>query len=70
MSTLRFKTSINCGGCIKAVTPSLNQAVGAGNWHVDTANPAKILTINTEQATPAQVVKAVTDAGFDIQALD
>jgi len=25
MATLRFKTTINCGGCIKAVTPTLNQ---------------------------------------------
>ncbi|MBO2012687.1 heavy-metal-associated domain-containing protein [Hymenobacter negativus] len=69
MSTLRFKTTINCGGCIKAVTPALNQEVGANNWQVDTANPDKILTVNSTQATPAQVVKAVEAAGFEIQAL-
>jgi copper chaperone len=29
MKTLQFKTNINCGGCIKAVTPTLNQQAGA-----------------------------------------
>ncbi|UOQ96834.1 heavy-metal-associated domain-containing protein [Hymenobacter sp. 5317J-9] len=69
MSTLRFKTTINCGGCIKAVTPSLNREVGADNWQVDTANPDKILTVTAAQATASQVVKAVQDAGFEIQPL-
>jgi copper chaperone len=69
MSALRFKTTINCGGCIKAVTPALNQEVGANNWQVDTANPDKILTVNSAQATASQVVKAVEAAGFEIQPL-
>ncbi|ALW86919.1 hypothetical protein AUC43_18640 [Hymenobacter sedentarius] len=69
MSTLRFKTNINCGSCIKAVTPSLNQEVGANNWQVDTANADKILTVSGTEATPNQVVKAVEAAGFDIQPL-
>ncbi|GAB3857534.1 hypothetical protein GCM10028822_31380 [Hymenobacter terrigena] len=69
MSTLRFKTTINCGGCIKAVTPALNQEVGANNWQVDTANADKILTVSLPTATAAQVVKAVQEAGFEIQPL-
>ena len=69
MSTLRFKTNINCGSCIKAVTPSLNQEVGANNWQVDTAHPDKILTISSAQATAGQVVQAVEAAGFEIQPL-
>ncbi|WP_210520999.1 heavy-metal-associated domain-containing protein [Hymenobacter terricola] len=69
MSTLRFKTTINCGNCIKAVTPALNQEVGVNNWQVDTANPDKILTVSTATATAAQVVQAVEAAGFEIQAL-
>jgi copper chaperone len=68
MKTLQFKTNINCGGCIKAVTPALNQEAGAGNWQVDTANPNKILTITSDQLTAEQVVEAVEKAGFKIQA--
>ena len=68
MRTLQFKTNINCGGCIKAVTPVLNQQAGAGNWQVDTANPDKMLTVSSDKLTPGQVVQAVEDAGFKIQA--
>lgn len=68
MSTLQFKTTINCGGCIKAVTLALDQAVGAGNWQVDTANSDKILTVTSDQVTAAQIVQAVEVAGFEIQA--
>lgn len=68
MKTLHFKTNINCGGCIKAVTPTLNQQVGAGNWQVDTANPGKILTVTSDKVTPEEVVQAVEQAGFQIQA--
>ena len=68
MQTLKFKTNINCGGCIKAVTPTLDHEAGAGNWQVDTTNPDKILTISAAQLTSEQVVKAVEKAGFNIQA--
>lgn len=68
MKTLQFKTNINCGGCIKAVTSALNQQAGAGNWQVDTANPDKILTVTADQLTPNEVIQAVEGAGFTIQA--
>ncbi|OWP64004.1 hypothetical protein CDA63_05935 [Hymenobacter amundsenii] len=66
MNTLQFKTNINCGGCIKAVTPTLNGEKGITNWQVDTANPNKILTINGD-LTAEQVVTLVTEAGFEAQ---
>ena len=68
MNTLQFKTNINCGGCIKAVTPTLNQQAGAGNWQVDTATADKILTVTSDTLTAEQVVQAVENAGFEIQA--
>ncbi|UYZ61059.1 heavy-metal-associated domain-containing protein [Hymenobacter latericus] len=67
MNTLRFKTNINCGGCIKAVTPTLNQVAGQGNWQVDTNVPEKILTVQTDTTTAQQVVAAIQEAGFEIQ---
>ena len=66
MQTLKFKTNINCGGCINAVTPTLNERAGAGNWQVDTANPDKVLTVTSDKLTPADVVRAVEQAGFEI----
>lgn len=66
MAELKFKTNINCGSCIKSVTPFLNEAVGEENWKVDTANSDKILTVETTEEV-ADVVEAVTDAGFKIE---
>lgn len=66
METLKFKTNINCGGCIAKVTPALNQAVGEGNWQVNTDIPEKTLTINTQ--TPAELImEKVSAAGFKIE---
>ncbi len=67
MQTLKFKTNINCGGCIKAVTPTLNGEPAIQSWQVDTATPDKILTVQTD-LSPAQVQALVADAGFDAQA--
>ncbi|HEX8327234.1 MAG TPA: hypothetical protein VF629_06820 [Hymenobacter sp.] len=67
MSTLRFKTTINCANCIRSITPVLNQEVGANNWQVDTANPDKILTVEATSANVPQLVKAVQEAGFSIE---
>ncbi len=63
MKTLHFKTNINCGGCIKAITPTLNSEKAIASWQVDTANPDKILTVQTE-LTDSQVVALVQEAGF------
>lgn len=64
MQTLQFKTNINCANCLRAVSPSLNEAKAIQSWQVDTNNPDKILTVNTE-LTPAQVAALVEDAGFE-----
>ena len=63
MNTLQFKTNINCGGCLKAVSPALNGEKAIESWQVDTANPSKLLTVSTDLSA-AQVVALVADAGF------
>ncbi|GAA4373561.1 heavy-metal-associated domain-containing protein [Hymenobacter koreensis] len=67
MQTLRFKTNINCGGCVKAVTPFLNDAVGLEGWEVDTASPDKTLTVQADDVTAEDVIAAVQEAGFSIK---
>lgn len=62
---LRFKTNIKCGGCIAAVTPYLNTIENLGGWTVDTANPDKILTVQTADSRIGEEVrKAVERAGY------
>ena len=69
MQTLKFRTNINCAGCVKAVTPQLNQTEGIKSWAVDTANTEKILTVEAEGASAEQVKQAVESAGFRAEAL-
>jgi copper chaperone len=66
MKELKFKTNINCGGCVAGVTPFLNKLEDI-KWEVDTENPEKILTVQTEGSTEEQIIKLVKKAGFEIE---
>ena len=68
MKTQTFKTTINCGGCVRAVTPVLNAEPAITAWQVDTANPGKILTV-TGDITAEQVEYLLEEAGFKAEAL-
>jgi len=69
MSTLQFKTNINCGGCVARVTPRLNETKGILSWKVDTDNPDKILTVETETLGSENIVEVVKKVGFNIEPL-
>jgi copper chaperone len=70
METLKFKTNINCSGCIATVTPALNELKDIQHWEVDTANPNKILTVNTENnLTPGQIIDALKQKGYNAQSI-
>lgn len=68
METLKFKTNINCGGCIAAVTPTLNTLEGVNKWEVDTTTSNKILSIQTENGITAnEVVESLNKRGYQAQ---
>jgi len=69
METIKLKTNIKCGGCVATVTPFLNESVGAGNWQVDTQNPDKVLTVQTEGVSADTVKAAVQQAGYKAEVL-
>jgi len=70
MEILKFKTNINCGGCIAAVTPSLNALKNVKEWKVDTANPDKVLSVEAEAGLSAnEVVAALKSKGFQAKQL-
>lgn len=64
MRKLKFKTNINCSGCVKAVTPHLDKEQDIKNWQVDTDNPDKILTVETEDLDADAVIDKIEKAGF------
>ena len=64
METLKFKTNVNCGGCVATVTPHLNQIKGIGKWNVDTSNPMKILTVEDSEFLPDVIIETLKVAGY------
>jgi copper chaperone len=71
MKTIKFKTNINCGGCIAAVTPALDGLKEITTWAVDTTNPDKILTV--EAATPVEAQKIIStlkEKGYRAEKVD
>lgn len=69
MTIYKFKTTINCGGCVKAVTPHLNKLDGVEEWKVDTDNPDKVLEVKTNTLEPATIKSTVEKAGFKAEQL-
>ncbi len=69
MKTIAVKTNIMCGACIAKVTPTLNEAVGEGNWKVDTLNPKKVLTVTTKNIDENDLIQAVEKAGYKAELL-
>lgn len=69
METLRFKTSLKCGGCIKAITPGLESLQGIEKWSVDLENPDKVLEVEASEDVSDQVIESVKKAGYLISQL-
>lgn len=64
MKTLKFKTTINCGGCIASVTPGMNALHGIEKWSVDISDPNKILTVETDSLTEEAIIENLKSKGF------
>lgn len=60
-----FKTNINCGSCVRSVTGFLDTLPGVTLWRVDVSSADKVLSVEGSVASD-EIVKAVREAGFDI----
>lgn len=69
MKQYKFKTDINCGGCVATVTPHLDEITEIDKWYVDTEDKRKILTVDSMGAGPDVIITAVQQAGFTIEPL-
>lgn len=63
---LQFKTNINCGSCVRSVTPFLDEVEGVRFWRVDVEDERKLLSV---EGNPSErdVMAMVRQAGFDIE---
>ena len=70
METLKFKTNINCSGCVATVTPALNGLKNIQHWEVDTANPDKVLIIKADDdLKAAKVIDILKQKGYNAQSI-
>jgi len=69
MSEARFKTTIQCNGCLSKVTPKLNEFLEEQSWSVDLESDDRILTVNDDNVSIDVVVSAVKSVGFEIEEL-
>jgi len=66
MEIFKFKTNIHCGGCVVAVTPALNSLQGVDKWEVDTDNPDKILSVQSNGGiSSAEIISVLKQKGYD-----
>ncbi len=69
-NTLKFKTNINCMGCVSKVTPELDKLTAIENWEVDIRNKDKVLTVEASSDKENEVIAAVEKAGFKIEKIN
>lgn len=66
MKKLKFKTNINCMGCVAQFTPFIQNEPGVKSWNVDVNTPDKLLTVEGD-LTEDNVKALVTEAGFVVR---
>lgn len=66
MTTLKYKTNLNCGSCVATVKPHLDGDPTIRRWSVDTADPNKVLTVEGEKISTENVERNVARAGFKV----
>lgn len=66
METMKFKTNAKCGGCEAAMRMKLGLIISGDQWTLDLNSPDKVLEV-TADVSPAQIIDAVKDAGFQAE---
>jgi copper chaperone len=64
MKIYQFKTNIQCSGCEAKVKSFLEGHPEIVRWNVDLTNPGKLLTVETSNLSPQQIVELLQQAGY------
>lgn len=66
MNKQQYRTNLNCEKCVAAVRPYLDGDASISRWSVDTDDPSKVLTVEGESISEANVADLVSRAGFRV----
>ena len=69
METKKFKTNFKCSGCSSKVGDFFKNEPRIKSWEADLAHIDKILTVNFEEITNAEIIQIIKKAGFSATVL-
>ncbi len=69
MTTLKFKTNINCDACVSKVTPVLNENKQVSHWEVDTKSPEKTLHVEGDQIQAEDIIQSLKKIGYQAESI-
>ncbi|WP_034041737.1 heavy-metal-associated domain-containing protein [Wocania ichthyoenteri] len=67
MTIVKYKTNIQCTGCIKSLTPVLNNLDNIDSWKVDLDHQDRFLEVELDDDKKDVVFNAVKGLGFEIE---
>ncbi len=66
MTTLKVKTTLRCGACVKAIQPLLDAEPGVKRWAADVSTPDKVLTVEGDGVSAARVGELLRQRGYAV----
>ncbi len=65
MKELKFKSNINCTGCLSKVRPVLDNEEKIETWEVDLQSDDRVLTVKTNDMEVKEVQEKLAEVGFE-----
>lgn len=66
MTTLKVKTNLRCGACVKAIRPLFDAEPGVERWSADVSTPDKVLTVEGDGVSAARVGELLGQKGYQV----
>ena len=66
MTTLKLKTNLRCEACVQAIRPLFDAAPGVTRWDADMSSPDKLLTVEGDGITMAEVDQLLNQRGYRV----
>lgn len=67
MEELKFKSNINCTGCLSKVKPVLDNEEKIETWEVDLQSNDRTLIVKTGKMSAEEIKQAVAKVGFELK---
>jgi hypothetical protein len=66
VNTVRVKTDLRCGACVRSIGPLLDAEPGVRRWDADVSIPDKVLTIEEDGVTADRVGEVLGRKGYRV----